>query len=65
MKKNLSPIDNKGRLPEYISIISASQCARIRIDDIECIEQEGRKLHILVHNIGTGAVHADYWFNAR
>ena len=26
---------------------------------------EGRKLHILVHNIGTGAVHADYWFNAR
>ncbi|MBQ6389423.1 MAG: LytTR family transcriptional regulator [Mogibacterium sp.] len=47
MKKNLGTIDNEDRLPEYISVISASQCARIRIDDIECIEQEGRKLHIL------------------
>ena len=34
-------------LPEYISVISASQCARIRIDDIEVIEQEGRKLHVV------------------
>ncbi|MBR2539486.1 MAG: LytTR family transcriptional regulator [Mogibacterium sp.] len=34
-------------LPEYISVISASQCARVKIADIECIEQEGRKLHII------------------
>lgn len=33
--------------PEYISIISSSQCARIRINDIEMIEQEGRRLHII------------------
>lgn len=35
------------RLPEYISIISTNQCAKIKINDIECIEQEGRKLHII------------------
>ena len=34
-------------LPEYLSIISGSQCARIMIDDIECIEQDGRRLHIV------------------
>lgn len=39
--------NNKKKLPQYISIISATQCARIRIADIECIEQEGRRLHII------------------
>lgn len=33
--------------PEYISVISGSNCAKIRIDDIEAIEQEGRKLHVV------------------
>lgn len=33
--------------PEFISIISSNQCARIKIDDIEMIEQEGRRLHIV------------------
>ena len=37
----------KNNMPEFISVISSSQCARIRIDDIEVIEQEGRKLHII------------------
>lgn len=34
-------------LPEYISVISASNCAKIRIDEIEVIEQDGRKLHVV------------------
>ncbi|MBR0307504.1 MAG: LytTR family transcriptional regulator [Mogibacterium sp.] len=34
-------------LPEYISVISSSSCAKIRIDDIEIIEQDGRKLHVI------------------
>ncbi len=38
---------NEKNLPEYISIVSASRCARIRIEDIEIIEQEGRKIHII------------------
>ena len=33
--------------PQFISIISASQCARIRISDIELLEQEGRRLHVV------------------
>lgn len=32
---------------EFISIIGANQCARIRINDIEMIEQDGRRLHIV------------------
>ena len=44
---NFNPITGKTGLPEYISVISASQCARIRIDDIEVIEQEGRRLHVI------------------
>lgn len=44
---NFNPIMGKDNLPEYISVISASQCARVRIDDIEAVEQEGRKLHII------------------
>ena len=34
-------------LPEYISIISSNKCAKIKIDDIEVIEQEGRKVHVI------------------
>ena len=34
-------------LPEYISVISANNCAKIRIDDIEVLEQEGRKVHVI------------------
>ena len=37
----------KHALPEYISVISASNCAKIRIDDIEVLEQEGRKVHVI------------------
>ena len=47
MRINIRQQDTYEGLPEYISIISASQCARIRIDDIEIIEQEGRKIHIV------------------
>ncbi len=47
MKNNFNPIMGKDNMPEYISVISASHCARIRIDDIEVIEQEGRKLHVI------------------
>lgn len=45
--KNFNPIMGVNNMPEYISVISSSQCARIRIDDIEVIEQEGRKLHVI------------------
>jgi DNA-binding LytR/AlgR family response regulator len=34
-------------LPEFISVISSSKCAKIRIDDIEVIEQDGRKIHVI------------------
>ena len=34
-------------LPEYISVISANKCAKIKIDDIEVIEQDGRKVHVI------------------
>ena len=34
-------------LPEYISVISANKCAKIKIDAIEVIEQEGRKVHVI------------------
>lgn len=34
-------------LPDYISIIGSGSCAKIRIDDIEIIEQDGRKLHVI------------------
>ena len=33
--------------PEFISVISSNQCARIKINDIEMIEQDGRRLHIV------------------
>lgn len=47
MERNFNPIMGRDNLPEFISVISASMCARIRIDDIEVIEQEGRKLHVI------------------
>ena len=34
-------------LPEYISVISSSNYAKIRIDDIEILEQDGRKIHVI------------------
>lgn len=34
-------------LPEYISVISGKKCAKIKIDDIELIEQNSRKLHVV------------------
>jgi len=37
----------RSKLPEFISVISANSCARIRIDDIEVIEQDGRKIHVI------------------
>ena len=37
----------KKHLPEFISVISTNHCAKIRIDDIEVIEQDGRKLHVV------------------
>lgn len=45
--RNFNPIMGLNNMPEFISVISGSQCARIRIDDIEVIEQEGRKLHVI------------------
>ena len=33
--------------PDYISVISASECAKIRISDIELIEQDGRRIHVV------------------
>lgn len=35
---------------DFISIITNKICARIRVEDIELIEQEGRKIHILTAN---------------
>lgn len=34
-------------LPDYISVISVNSCAKIKIDEIELIEQDGRKLHVV------------------
>ena len=42
VKKNV-----KNEVSEFISVISSNQCARIRIDDIELIEQEGRRVHVV------------------
>ena len=33
--------------PEYISVISANQCAKIKITDVEAVEQSGRRLHVI------------------
>ena len=44
---NFTQIMGPNGLPEYLAVISASRCARIRVDDIEAIEQEGRKLHVI------------------
>ncbi|MBE6019526.1 MAG: LytTR family transcriptional regulator [Clostridiales bacterium] len=34
-------------LPEFISVISSNSCAKIRIDDIEVLEQDGRRIHVI------------------
>ena len=39
--------NRRSALPEYISVISANKCAKIKIDDIEVIEQDGRKVHVI------------------
>ena len=47
---SLKPVYRDGNnpyMPTMISIITAKQCARINIDDIELVEQEGRVLHIV------------------
>ena len=44
---NFNPIIGENKIPEFISVISSSKCARIRIEDIEVIEQEGRRLHVI------------------
>ena len=41
---------NNPHLPTMISIITARQCARINIDEIEMIEQVGRVLHLITAN---------------
>ncbi len=33
--------------PDAISIMSNTRCAKVPIDDIEAIEQDGRRLHII------------------
>jgi len=38
---------NMKKPPEFISVISSNHCARIRINDIEMIEQDGRRIHIV------------------
>ena len=46
----MSNTDTNRRLkapPDYISVISASECARIKISDIEIIEQDGRRIHVV------------------
>ena len=58
MERHFYPVMGKDDMPEYISVISASRCGRIRIDDIEVIEQEGRKLHVITPD-------RDYSFYAR
>lgn len=47
---NVRPIYREGDEyihPRMITIISASRCARLYLDDVELIEQEGRVLHIV------------------
>ena len=41
---------NNPHLPTMISIITSKQCARIKIDDIEMLEQVGRVLHLITAN---------------
>lgn len=47
MKTSISQMTGFDGMPEYISIIGGNQCAKVRIDDIVAIEQDGRKLHIV------------------
>lgn len=53
INNSLKPVYHDGNnpyMPTMISIITAKQCARINIDDIELIEQEGRVLHIVTRD---------------
>ena len=34
-------------LPEYISVISTNSYAKIRIDDIEVLEQDGKRVRVI------------------
>lgn len=50
---SLKPVyhdENNPYMPTKISIITAKQVARINIDDIELVEQEGRLLHIVTRD---------------
>ena len=47
MKRSFYPVMGDDNYPEYLSVISSQKCGRIKIDDIEVIEQEGRKIHIV------------------
>lgn len=47
MNRQFYPVQAMDGETEYISVISGSACGRIRINDIEVIEQEGRKMHII------------------
>ncbi len=47
MANKAEKFSERRELPKYISVISSNQCARIRIDDIEMIEQEGRRVHVV------------------
>lgn len=47
MSNEINEIYNGRERPEFLSIITASKCAKIRIEDIEIIEQDGRKIHIV------------------
>ena len=42
---------NNPGIPTMISIITAKQCARISIDEIEMIEQEARVLHVITADV--------------
>lgn len=49
MRVNVRPIYNEDDRvkPRMITIISAAKVARVRLDDIELVEKDGRVLHIV------------------
>lgn len=47
MSNKINEIYNGKDKAEFISIVNASKCAKIKIEDIEIIEQDGRKVHIV------------------
>ena len=46
MQKNDYQRKRARALPEYISIISPNNYARVKIEDIETVEQDGRKIYL-------------------